>query len=90
MIRRRGVVIVARYNANRFLDGGREKKKEKKVDTMVEGGEGDGRRIENRNAIILSTALFTGEKRTIADPAAPIFIVVNLAARMCWSRAVSR
>lgn len=57
---------------------------------MVEGGEGDGRRIENRNAIILSTALFTGEKRTIADPAAPIFIVVNLAARMCWSRVVSR
>lgn len=47
MIRRRGVVIVARYNANRFLDGGREKKKEKKkVDTMVEGGEGGGLKIE--------------------------------------------
>lgn len=48
---------------------------------MLEGIAGGDRCIENRiaTAIILSTALFTGE-RMIVHSAAPIFIVVNLTA----------
>lgn len=64
-----GVVIVARCKANRFLDRNRERKKRRWIQWWRKRREKeDRRRIENRNVIILSTALFTGEKRTIADP----------------------